>query len=102
MIDEEFIWDFAKAHANLRKHGVSFKEPATVFKDPLALVIPDPDHSDVESRWLLLGRSGRLRLVVVVHVERGEWIRIISARKATRRERVQYEESPIQGPDDAG
>ncbi|HEU4699400.1 MAG TPA: BrnT family toxin [Gemmatimonadales bacterium] len=88
-----FTWDPAKAAANRRKHGVSFEEAATAFGDPFALTIRDPDHSTAgEHRFILLGRSERQCLVVVVHVERGPTLRLISARLATRRERHAYEE----------
>jgi hypothetical protein len=75
------------------KHGVSFEEATTVFGDPLSLTIPDPAHSQIEDRFIILGRSHRHRLLVVVHTERGDNIRIISARPASRRERKHYEES---------
>ena len=87
-----FEWDDAKARTNLRKHGVDFDEAATVFRDDGARLIPDPEHSDDEPRFVLLGLSERLRLLVVVHAyrEADSSIRIISARKATPRERGQY------------
>ena len=85
-----FTWDPAKAAANLRKHLVSFMEAATAFADPLSITIPDPDHSVGEERFVLMGLSNRDRLLVVAHVERGDLIRIISARLATRRERKTY------------
>jgi uncharacterized protein len=88
----QFTWDPKKAAANLRKHGVGFPEAATAFADSLSLTIPEPDHSVGEERWILIGQSDRRRLVVVAHVERGELIRIISARPATRRERRTYDE----------
>ena len=88
----EFEWDRTKAESNIEKHDVSFDEAATAFGDPLSLTIPDPDHSDDEERFVLLGESYVGRLLVVVHTERGERIRIISARLATRTERVNYEE----------
>ncbi len=87
-----FLWDPRKAAANLRKHGVGFEEATTVFDDPLSVTIPDPDHSVDEHRFLLLGLSNRRRLLVVAHSERGEAIRIISGRRANRRERRSYEE----------
>ena len=88
-----FSWDPRKAAANHRKHGVSFEEASTAFADPLSVTVPDPDHSEDESRFLLVGRSTRERLVVVVHAERGAAeIRLISARLASRSERHQYEE----------
>ena len=86
-----FEWDPEKARANERKHGVSFDEAATAFGDPLSVTIPDPDHSDDEDRFILLGSTYRGRLLVVVHTERGDNIRIISARLATRTERYAYE-----------
>jgi uncharacterized DUF497 family protein len=88
----QFTWDPQKAATNLRKHKVGFPEAATAFADPLSLTIPDPDHSVGEERFILIGQSERRRLVVVAHVERGDLIRIISARLATRRERKTYEE----------
>lgn len=89
----EFEWHAGKARSNAKKHGVDFEEAATVFSDKLSLTIPDPDHSDDEERWVVLGSSIRGRLLVVVFTERGASIRIISARCATRRERLDYEES---------
>jgi len=86
-----FEWDAQKASANERKHGVSFEEAATAFGDPLSVTIPDPDHSEDEDRFILLGSTYRGRMVVVVHTDRGDSIRIISARRATRTERRQYE-----------
>jgi uncharacterized DUF497 family protein len=88
----EFVWDPAKAAANLRKHGVSFPEATTAFADPNSLTVPDPDHSATEERLILLGLSTRSRLLIVAHTERGDVIRLISARKATRKERITYEE----------
>ena len=77
---------------NKNKHRVSFEESATAFGDLLSLTIPDPDHSDQEDRFILLGATFQDRLVVVVHTERGDNIRIISARLANKRERDAYEE----------
>lgn len=88
-----FAWDARKAAANLRKHGVSFAEAATAFEDPLSVTVPDPDHSAREERFVLIGRSHQQHLVVVAHVERDETIRIISARPASRLERLIYEEA---------
>lgn len=87
-------WDDRKASANERKHGVSFEEAMTVFSDDAALFNEDPDSSETEDRFLLLGLSSRLRVVVVCHTYRGSdsVIRIISARKATSRERATYNE----------
>ena len=87
-----FHWDFHKAAENRRKHGISFEEAATAFDDPLAVTFPDPDHSENEDRWIMIGLSAFGRTLVVVHVERGPVIRIISARRADRRERREYEE----------
>jgi uncharacterized protein len=87
-----FAWDAAKAKTNLRKHGVSFGEAASAFEDPLSITVSDPDHSAREDRFVLIGRSRQQHLVVVAHVERDETIRIISARAASPRERVTYEE----------
>ena len=88
----EFEWDDAKAQSNYKKHGVRFSEAASVWLDSSALETPDPDHSDVEERWIRLGISRTARALVVVFVEKleGERIRIISARKATRSEIEQY------------
>ncbi|MGD9853985.1 MAG: BrnT family toxin [Planctomycetaceae bacterium] len=88
----DFEWDERKARQNVKKHGVSFEEAATVFGDPLAVTIPDPLHSAAEDRFVTLGESHAGEFVVVVFTERGERIRIISARFATRRERTAYEE----------
>ena len=90
----QFVWDREKAAANLRKHGVDFEEAATAFGDPLSITIPDPDHSAGEERWLLIGGGRAGRLLVVAHTERGDEIRLITARPATRRERQTYEEEP--------
>ena len=90
----EFEWAEAKATRNVNKHGVSFEEASSVFGDPLAVTIPDPLHSEEEDRFITLGESHRRRLLVVVSTERGDRIRIISARVATRRERRTYEEGP--------
>jgi len=88
----EFTWDPAKARANIRKHGVSFDEAQSVFLDEEARLLDDPDHSADEDRFILLGMSAGLRLLVVVHAYREArgLIRIISARKATPRERRPY------------
>jgi uncharacterized protein len=89
----EFEWEPAKADGNLRKHGVSFEEAVTVFADPLSLNMPDPLHSAEEARFLVLGMSLNQRLLVVAYAERGPRTRIITARKATRRERNDYQET---------
>ena len=86
-----FEWDPAKAASNLKKHSVSFEDAATAFADPLSLTISDPDHSDDEQRFLLVGLTVSQRLVVVSHTARSDRIRLISARLADRRERRDYE-----------
>jgi uncharacterized protein len=88
-----FEWDHNKAKSNFAKHGVSFDEASTVFKDALAITIGDPIHSDAEDRFVVIGCSHRNRILVVVHTDRGDRIRIISARPATRKERNCYEEN---------
>ena len=88
-----FEWDKKKAASNFRKHVVSFEEAATVFGDRLSLTVPDPDHSRGEERFIVIGLSAFGRLLVVAHTERSDTIRIISARLATRGEKVSYEES---------
>jgi uncharacterized protein len=87
-----FEWDLRKAAANLERHGVSFEDAQSVFTDERARLIDDPDHSEDEDRFLLLGLSSSLRLLVVAHCYRAEGnvIRIISARKATRQEQAYY------------
>lgn len=87
-----FEWDPKKGESNAQKHGVTFDEASTAFGDPLGLLMPDPDHSLGEERYLLLGMSNRRRLVVVAFAERPPRTRLISARRATREERKQYEE----------
>jgi uncharacterized protein len=92
MTDMRFAWDNAKASDNIKKHGVSFEEATTVFADENARLKHDPDHSLAEDRFLILGYSARLRLLIVCHAyrENDEVIRIISARKAIPSERRQY------------
>jgi uncharacterized DUF497 family protein len=90
-----FEWDPAKARRNLSKHGVGFDEAAAVFADPLARIFADSDHSSREHREIIIGHTGLGRLLVVSFFARGESIRIISARRATRRERRDYEENVI-------
>ncbi|MDE0323462.1 MAG: BrnT family toxin [Candidatus Poribacteria bacterium] len=92
----EFQWDTHKARENLRKHSVSFQEATTVFSDFFSLTIPDPLHSQWEERLVTIGYSEKQRLLIVVHTERGDVIRIISARNATSYERRTYESSNIQ------
>jgi len=91
MEDVEFEWDDEKAEINLEKHGVGFEEAATIFNDPLIATIPDPDHSVNEDRYVSIGISVQGELLVVVHTERGERIRLISCRKANSAERKAYE-----------
>ncbi|MCD6261950.1 MAG: BrnT family toxin [Deltaproteobacteria bacterium] len=86
-----FEWDEKKAEQNIRKHSVFFEEAATVFSDPFSITIYDPLHSKDEDRFVILGMSENNSLLVVIHTERGDKIRIISARKATKKERRQYE-----------
>jgi uncharacterized DUF497 family protein len=86
-----FEWEPQKAKSNLKKHGVSFEEASTAFQDTLSLTIDDPLHSIDEVRAVLIGMSNKNRLLVVVHTEKEDNIRIISARKATKKERKNYE-----------
>jgi uncharacterized protein len=88
----EFEWDPKTAAANLRNHGVSFEDAAAMFGDPLAGTIPDPMHSTDEPRFVTIGRTPAQRLIVVVHTDRGDRVRIISARPATRAEKKKHEE----------
>lgn len=93
----DFEWDPAKAARNARKHGVSFVEAASVLGDPLSITAPDPDHSQDEERFIIVGISNRSRLLIVAVAERGSRIRIISARGLTNRERQAYEEATSRG-----
>jgi uncharacterized DUF497 family protein len=86
-----FKWDKKKEKQNVTKHKISFKEASTVFRDELSLTIDDPHHSSKENRLIIIGESVENRLLVVVHTERNDHIRIISARKATKIERRYYE-----------
>lgn len=88
-----FGWDETKEKSNRRKHGVSFDEASTAFDDPLAAIFDDERHSFGERREILVGHSGRNRLLLVCFTERYEEIRIFSARLATRQEQKDYEES---------
>ncbi len=90
-----FEWDEVKAKANVDKHGVTFEGAASVFADPLAAIFTDESHSDEERREIIVGHSADGRLLVISFAERGEAIRIISARQATKRERGDYERRPI-------
>lgn len=87
-----FTWDANKAAQNLKKHGVDFREAATVLIDAISTTYPDIDHSGFESRFLTVGMSNRNRVLVVAHTEEDDLVRIITARRATRRERKFYEE----------
>ena len=87
-----FEWDPEKAASNARKHGVTFEEAQTVFQDDLFVTFEDPDHSQDENRFLILGQSTKKNLLVVAYTERRSSIRLISARPATRKERRTYEE----------
>ena len=88
----DFEWDDTKAAANEQKHGVPFTEAMTAFADELSLTGYDPAHSDDEDRYITMGMSAAGRLLVVSHTDRGDKVRIISAREATRRERKDYED----------
>ena len=88
----QFEWDPAKAAANLKRHRVSFHEAATVLDDPLSTTFPDEAHSETEARFVTLGVSRQGTILVVAHTERNDAIRVISARRATRRERDFYEQ----------
>ena len=87
----QFRWDSNKDRINRRKHGVSFDEATTVFGDPLAMTVSDPDHSMGEERFATLGRTMAGRLVVVIYTDDGDIVRIISAREASTHERNRYE-----------
>jgi uncharacterized DUF497 family protein len=87
-----FEWDKNKAAINFSKHQVSFEEAKTVFEDPLYVDFYDPDHSESEERYLIVGRSQKDKVLIVSYTERGNVIRIISARKVTKAERKFYEE----------
>jgi uncharacterized DUF497 family protein len=88
----QFEWDRDKAASNLEKHGVSFEEASSAFGDPLSITILDPNHSDDETRFVLVGTAASGRLIVVVHTDRDDSVRVISARLATRSERQSYEQ----------
>ena len=98
-ITYDFEWDAAKALANVQKHGVTFDQAATVFLDPLALTVHDAEHSRHEERWFTLGHDGSGMLLAIAHTyetteQETARIRIISARRATQRERQFYEDEP--------
>jgi len=88
-----YEWDPKKAKANLLKHGVSFEEALTAFADPLARIFDDEDHSVEEQREIIIGYSAKERLLIVCFTAQGESVRIFSVRKATRREKKEYEEN---------
>lgn len=92
----EFEWDSDKANKNIKKHRVSFNEAATIFGNPLSMTFYDPDHSIDENRYITIGLSYLGKLLIVSHTDREEHIRIISARKTTRRESKFYEEQKLQ------
>ncbi len=87
-----FEWDEAKAALNLQKHGVSFSEAVTVFEDPCALTFFDDEHSHEEERWITVGHSADMRVLLVITTDRAAGTRIISARKANSHERQFYEQ----------
>jgi uncharacterized DUF497 family protein len=89
----EFEWDLDKEARNLRKHGVTFSEATTVFDDAFGTTVDDPDHSLGEHRFITIGRSSHSRWLMVAHTDRGDRVRIISARELTRSERRAYEET---------
>jgi len=91
----QFEWDEKKAQSNLRKHGISFEEATTAFGDTLSITIDDPLHSQDEDRLILIGLSEALKTLVVVHVEKRDTVRIISARKASKNEKQFYEENRL-------
>lgn len=89
----KFEWDENKAKSNLSKHGISFEEAQTVFYDPLYVDFYDPDHSREENRYIIIGQSSTGKILLVSYTERANKIRIISCRKATKNERITYQES---------
>ena len=89
-----YSWDEAKAEANLRNHGVTFEEAETVDLDPYRRILPDPDHDSEDARFLMTGYTTEEKLLVVITSEHGQWPRIISARRATKRERHAHEHRP--------
>ena len=91
----ELEWDEEKNVANVRKHGVSFEEAATVFGDPLSDTFDDPDHSAEESRFITIGTSEKGRLLMLAHTDQEDRIRLISARELTKQERRNYEEGNL-------
>ena len=96
-MDTEFEWDDDKARSNEQKHGITFEEASTVFGDPLAVIFDDPEHSDEEPREIVVGYSNHSRLLIVSFTHREPAVRIISARRATPRERDKHERSLFGG-----
>ena len=90
-----FEWDEEKANSNLKKHKISFEEGKTIFDDPFLLTFPDLEHSEIEERYINIGTSAKGRILILIHTERGENIRIINCRKATSTERKAYEKRDI-------
>jgi len=88
----EFEWDTKKAESNLFKHGISFTEAQTVFDDPLYVDFYDPDHSEAEHRYIIIGESSKNRILLVSYTEREDKTRIISARQVTKQELKAYQE----------
>jgi len=88
----EFEWDTQKAKSNLSKHDISFEEAKSVFEDPLYVDFYDPDHSEAEHRYIIIGESSKNRILLVSYTERGDKIRLISARQATKQEIKAYQE----------
>jgi len=88
-----YEWDSRKAQKNLQKHALSFDEATSAFLDPMAITFPDPDHSEAEDREITIASSGKGRVIFVSHCERAGHLRIVSARKATPKERRQYEQA---------
>ncbi len=88
----EFEWDTQKAKSNLSKHDISFEEAKSVFEDPLYVDFYDPDHSEAEHRYIIIGESSKHRILLVSYTERGDKIRLISARQATKQEIKAYQE----------
>ena len=91
-MDFVFEWDEVKARKNARKHKVTFEEAVSIFSDPYLVTFPDEEHSDIEERFISLGQSDRGRILLVVHTDQADTIRLISCRKATRAERTIYEQ----------
>lgn len=93
-MDLQFEWDDFKALSNKNKHGVPFEEATTAFQDPFLMTFFDEYYSDYEDRFISIGLSEHQRLLLIIHTDRGDAIRIISAREATRKERETYEQHP--------